>query len=187
MYGWLCGIIFSKLALSTSRVMPRYARTTVAAAQTITTASRLLKIRRSSKLPDFWSKSVADLTTGIVSTGLWAEAMAMCALRASSVEPRRVHTTRPRDDEASRIERDDRCRGRGTFHRERGERGAGVGRHEHVSRLAHQHDPAVGRRPRRRSGPPESAYRPSARKRRRRRCGTRCRATRTRSRFRVCR
>ena len=67
MYGWLCGIIFSKLAFSTSLVAAKKPSTTVITAHTTSTSRRLLNTSRSSRLPDFRSKSARSRTTGICS------------------------------------------------------------------------------------------------------------------------
>ena len=77
MYGWLCGIIFSKLAFSVSRVVATYASTSVTSAQTITIASRLLNTSRSSQLPELGSKSARSRTTGICSVSIVTPAMSI--------------------------------------------------------------------------------------------------------------
>src|SRR6185295_13081452 len=83
MYGWLCGIIFSKLALSASLVAASVPSTSVSSAQTTTTESLWLNIVRSSRLPDLQSKSARPRTTGIVS-GLAESAVMMIVLARPS-------------------------------------------------------------------------------------------------------
>src|SRR5689334_11835572 len=85
MYGWLCGIIFSKLALSTSLVAAKKARTIVRMAQTASTARRLLNTRRSRALPDLGLNSARSRMTGIVVGSSWeAAAMALLSERGSA-------------------------------------------------------------------------------------------------------
>src|SRR4029453_1914441 len=76
MYCWPCGIIFSKLAFSTSLVAANQPSTSVAIAQAINTARLVLNPRRSSALPEWRSNSATVRTTGIASSSVEAAAMA---------------------------------------------------------------------------------------------------------------
>ena len=68
MYGWLRGIIFSKLALSVSRVAATMASRTVTTAQTSITALRWLNTARSSTEPLAGSNcsSVSGVRAGLL-------------------------------------------------------------------------------------------------------------------------
>src|SRR5512137_1640053 len=77
MCGWLDGIIFSKLALSVSRVAANQASTTVAIAQATITIVRWLKTSRSSRLPVAGSKSARSRTTGMWSRSSVTAAMSV--------------------------------------------------------------------------------------------------------------
>jgi hypothetical protein len=67
MYGWLCGIIFSKLGRSSRRVTAMKPSTTVASAISSMNSGRKLNTSRSRRLPERWSKSRTSRITGMAS------------------------------------------------------------------------------------------------------------------------
>ena len=136
MYGWLCGIIRSKLALSVSFAAATIASTTVITPQTTTTASRLLKISRSSRLPELRSKSARSRTTGMRSSESVPMAMVSPVLL---VQRLRADPARAGDIDCILFGADDRRRRRRPLDLERLEARAVVGADEDVARLADEH------------------------------------------------
>src|SRR5262249_40538595 len=144
MYGWLRGIIFSKLALSVSFQAASAASSTVSSAHATSTMRRLLKTMRSSHDPD-WGSNWSSVA------GTARSALASVACMGLSGGPagqgQGMHAARSCDHERAGGGLRDRGGRQRAIDRSRREGGAIVAAHEHVAGLAHEHEaPVVGAR-----------------------------------------
>src|SRR5262245_14811246 len=137
MYGWLRGIIFSKLALRPSLVAASAASSAVTSAQTIITARRWLNTARSSSEPPLASKPCSESSAA----GSWA--VAVCIASSISGPGHGGEAARAADHQRSGTGARDRGGRLRTFGLHRREGHAVVGADQHVPGLAGQHDAAA--------------------------------------------